>query len=112
MSKSFRRKADAEKWLVLEEGDMLAGRWHDPESGTELFSVYCEKWMEERSPTVARKTDYNTEAAQFCQSVTVESHGDLRRRKRRWWATEVAGAYGIPMSSSTCPNPPVRSLAL
>jgi integrase len=63
MSKSFRRKADAEKWLVLEEGDLLAGRWHDPESGAELFSRYCEKWMQQRSPTVARKTDYNTEAA-------------------------------------------------
>jgi hypothetical protein len=25
MSKSFRRKADAEKWLLLEEGDVLAG---------------------------------------------------------------------------------------
>lgn len=54
ISKSFRRKADAEKWLLLEEGDVLAGRWHDPQSGTELFSDYCEKWMEERSPTVAR----------------------------------------------------------
>jgi integrase len=63
ISKSFRRKADAEKWLLLEEGDVLAGRWHDPQSGTELFSVYCEKWLEERSPTVGRKTDYNTEAA-------------------------------------------------
>ena len=63
VSQSFRRKADAEKWLLLEEGDVLAGRWHDPRSGTELFSDYCEKWMEQRSPTVARKTDYNTEAA-------------------------------------------------
>ena len=63
ISKSFRRKADAEKWLLLEEGDVLAGRWHDPQSGTELFSDYCEKWLQERSPTVARKTDYNTEAA-------------------------------------------------
>ncbi|HEX6299214.1 MAG TPA: N-terminal phage integrase SAM-like domain-containing protein, partial [Acidimicrobiia bacterium] len=63
ISKSFRRKADAEKWLLLEEGDVLAGRWHDPQSGTELFSRYCEKWMKQRSPTVARKTDYNTEAA-------------------------------------------------
>lgn len=63
VSQSFRRKADAEKWLLLEEGDVLAGRWHDPRSGTELFSEYCERWLEERSPTVATKTDYNTEAA-------------------------------------------------
>ena len=53
--KSFRRKVDAEKWLLLGEGDVLAGRWHDPQSGTELFSVYCEKWLEETSPTVGRK---------------------------------------------------------
>lgn len=33
MSKSFRRTADAEKWLLLEAGDVLAGRWHDPEAG-------------------------------------------------------------------------------
>ena len=63
ISKSFRRKADAERWLLLEEGDVLAGRWHDPQSGTELFSEYCERWLAERSPTVASKTDYNTEAA-------------------------------------------------
>ncbi|MFP4074852.1 MAG: phage integrase central domain-containing protein, partial [Actinomycetota bacterium] len=63
VSQSFRRKADAEKWLLLEEGDVLAGRWHDPRSGTELFSEYCERWLEERSPMVATKTDYNIEAA-------------------------------------------------
>jgi ribosomal protein L34 len=53
ISKSFRRKGDAEKWLLLEEGDVLAGRWHDPRSGTELFSGYCEKWLEGRSPNRA-----------------------------------------------------------
>lgn len=63
VSQSFRRKVEAEKWLLLEEGDALAGRWHDPASGTELFSDYCRNWLEGRAPTVAEKTHYNTEAA-------------------------------------------------
>jgi hypothetical protein len=65
IAKSFRRKVDAERWLVLEEGDVLAGRWHDPASGSELFSDFCQKWLEGRSPTVARKTQYDTEIPAF-----------------------------------------------
>lgn len=49
---------DAERWLLLEEGDVLAGRWHDPASGSELISDFCQKWLEGRSPTVASKTEY------------------------------------------------------
>ena len=61
ISKSFRRKVDAERWLLLEEGDVLAGRWHDPSLGAEPFAHYCEKWLEGRRPLVAEKTGYNTE---------------------------------------------------
>ncbi len=39
----------------------MAGRWHDPSLGAELFSQYCEKWLEGRRPTVAEKTGYNTD---------------------------------------------------
>jgi hypothetical protein len=83
VSKSFRRKADAEKWLLLEEGDVLAGRWHDPRSGTELFSDYCEKWLEEWSPTVGSKTDYNAEAALRGRILPVFGSQRLRQIKTK-----------------------------
>jgi integrase len=92
ISKSFRRKADAEKWLLLEEGDVLAGRWHDPRSGTELFSGYCEKWLEGRSPAVARKTDYNTEAALRGRILPVFGNKTLKQittKDIREWLTSL-----------------------
>jgi len=79
ISKSFRRKVDAERWLLLEEGDVLAGRWHDPASGTELFSRYCEKWLVGRRPTVAGKTDYNTET--LVRGRIIPAFGDKELRQ-------------------------------
>ena len=79
ISKSFRRKAEAEKWLLLEEGDVLAGRWHDPQSGAELFSVYCEKWLGARSPAVAKKTSYNTEV--MVRGRIIPAFGDRRLKE-------------------------------
>lgn len=79
ISKSFRRKVDAERWLLLEEGDVLAGRWHDPRSGAELFSDYCERWLEGRSPQVAGKTDYNTRV--LLRGRIVPAFGDKRLKQ-------------------------------
>ena len=28
----------------------MAGHWHDPRSGTEFASDYCEKWLEQEGP--------------------------------------------------------------
>lgn len=78
-SKSFRRKVDAERWLLLEEGDVLSGRWHDPASGTELFSEYCEKWLEARAPAVADKTSYNTEV--LVKGRIIPTFGDQRLKQ-------------------------------
>jgi integrase len=104
ISKSFRRKADAEKWLLLEEGDVLAGRWHDPRSGTEVFSGYCEKWLEERSPTVARKTDYNTEAALRGRILPVFGNRTLKQittKEIREWLTSLLAEGLSPATVKT-----------
>jgi integrase len=70
---------DAERWLLLEEGDVLAGRWHDPASGTELFSLYCEKWLDGRRPTVAGKTEYNTKT--LVRGRIIPAFGDKELRQ-------------------------------
>jgi hypothetical protein len=45
-SKSFRRKVDAEKWLTLEEGTAIKGKWVDPAAGTISYGEWAELWLE------------------------------------------------------------------
>ena len=94
VSNSFRRKTDAEKWLLLEEGDVLAGRWHDPRSGTELFSDYCVNWLEEWSRTVGSKTNYNAETALRGRILPVFGNKRLKqittKEVREWLSTLLA----------------------
>jgi integrase len=47
-SKSFRRKVDAERWLLTEENAALAGSWVDPQAGTVLLGEYAESWLKAR----------------------------------------------------------------
>ena len=47
-SKSFRRKVDAERWLLTEENAALTGSWVDPKAGTVLLGEYAEAWLEAR----------------------------------------------------------------
>jgi integrase len=104
ISKSFRRKADAEKWLLLEEGDVLAGRWHDPRAGTELFSEYCEKWLEEWSRTVGSKTDYNAEAALRGRILPVFGNKRLKQittKGIRGWLTSLLAEGLSPATVKT-----------
>jgi integrase len=63
----------------LEEGDVLAGRWHDPASGDELFLDYCERWLEGRASQVAGKTDYNTEV--LLRGRILPAFGDKRLKQ-------------------------------
>ncbi|MGF1617833.1 MAG: site-specific integrase, partial [Acidimicrobiia bacterium] len=47
-SKSFRRKVDAERWLLTEENAALAGSWVDPQAGIVLLGEYAESWLKAR----------------------------------------------------------------
>jgi integrase len=52
---TFARKADASKWLVLTEAEMLNGGWTNPEAGRVPFLDYATAWIDER-PGLRPKT--------------------------------------------------------
>jgi integrase len=60
-SKSFRRKVDAERWLLTEESAALEGSWVDPKAGTILLGEYAESWLQARQD-LAPKTVATYEA--------------------------------------------------
>jgi len=45
ISKTFRRKIDAEKWLRREESKVDRGDWVDPAGGTTVFAEVSESWF-------------------------------------------------------------------
>ncbi|MGH3218637.1 MAG: tyrosine-type recombinase/integrase [Streptosporangiaceae bacterium] len=48
-SKSFKRKSDAERWLVYQRSLMAQGDWTDPARGRITFGEYAEAWLESRA---------------------------------------------------------------
>jgi hypothetical protein len=52
---TFARKANASRWLVLTEAELLNGGWTDPEAGRVPFLAYAATWIGER-PGLRPKT--------------------------------------------------------
>jgi integrase len=48
-SKTFARKADAERWLSRERSLMAQGDWTDPALGRILFGEYANAWLDNRT---------------------------------------------------------------
>ena len=48
-SKSFKRKGDAERWLMQQRSLMAQGDWTDPAHGRITFGEYAEAWLESRA---------------------------------------------------------------
>ena len=48
-SKSFKRKSDAERWLMQQRSLMARGDWTDPAHGRITFGEYAEAWLEPRT---------------------------------------------------------------
>jgi integrase len=48
-NKSFRRKSDAERWLVQQRSLMAQGDWTDPAHGRITFGEYAEAWLDSRA---------------------------------------------------------------
>ena len=43
-SRTFERKADAERWLSTQAADVLRGDWTDPKLGRMTFREWVERW--------------------------------------------------------------------
>lgn len=46
--RTFERKRDAERWLVLKEAEIRKGDWINPDAGKVPFSEYAEAWINDR----------------------------------------------------------------
>jgi integrase len=44
-SKTFARKADADRWLVTQEADKARGAWVDPALGRVTFASWAQEWL-------------------------------------------------------------------
>jgi integrase len=61
-TKRFQRKADAEKWLHVNEADIVKGEWIDPTASQLRFAEWAEEWkgttVDLRPSTRVRDLDY------------------------------------------------------
>jgi Phage integrase, N-terminal SAM-like domain len=48
-NKTFRRRADAERWLVQQRSLMTHGGWTDPAHGRITFGEYALAWLDSRT---------------------------------------------------------------
>jgi integrase len=57
-SRTFKRRADADRWLTLTEADLARGTWHDPRLGRRSFASWAEEYfrgaVHKRATTLAR----------------------------------------------------------
>ena len=76
------------------------------EGRVDATSVYCEKWLEEGSPTVGRKTDYNTEAALRGRILPVFGGKRLKqlttKEIREWLTSLLADGVKAPTVRPRC----------
>ena len=58
-TKSFRVKADAERWLDTQGADIARGQWVDPSAGKVTFRAYAEQWrsVQVHRPTTAAQVE-------------------------------------------------------
>lgn len=60
-ARTFKKKADAERFLVEQEHTKLTGAYVDPSAGRVTFAVYAERWraMQVHRPTTAAQVEGN-----------------------------------------------------
>jgi integrase len=58
-TKTFRVKADAERWLDTQGADIARGQWIDPSAGKVTFRAYAEQWrtVQVHRPTTASQIE-------------------------------------------------------
>lgn len=61
LSRTFERRADAERFLALTEADKAQGAWIDPVAGRTLFGAYAHQWQQSQvhRGTTADQVDSN-----------------------------------------------------
>ncbi|MPZ52885.1 MAG: tyrosine-type recombinase/integrase [Acidimicrobiia bacterium] len=90
-SRSFTRKADAEKWLRQEESKADRGEWVDPTAGAIPYAEWGEKWLAGLH-SIEPKTRANYESLLRSRVLPTFADTELRRistARLREWVTEM-----------------------
>jgi len=103
---TFERKAQAERWLIQKEAEVLAGEWTNPDAGDVPFRAYADEWMRERHLRPKTRQLYEGLLRLHLYSTFGNMPvGDIRERHVRTWrarmlddgpgASTVAKAYRL-----------------
>ncbi|HZD24540.1 MAG TPA: tyrosine-type recombinase/integrase [Acidimicrobiia bacterium] len=96
VSKTFRRKIDAQRWLDEVTADLVTGRYVDPRAGTVKLRKYAALWLE--SQTFDGSTREGTERRLRLHILPVLGDLELRRIKPSTVQSWLAGVDGAPSS--------------
>jgi integrase len=99
---TYERKGDADKALVLIEGQLTSGDWTDPDRGKVKLSDYASAWITERPGLRPRTTDLY----RWLLRKHIEPHlggvpvGKLSTRMvREWRATLLASGVSVSVTA-------------
>jgi integrase len=101
-TETYERKSDADKALVIVEGQMISGEWTDPERGKIKLGDYAETWIAERPGLRPRTIDLyrwllKKHIAPYLGGVPV---GKMSARLvREWRATLLANGVSVSMAA-------------
>lgn len=96
VSKSFRRKIDAQRWLDETTADLMLGKYVDPRAGTVKLRDYAAGWLE--SQTFDWSTYEGTERRLRLHVLPVLGDLELRNIKPSTVQSWLAGVDGAPSS--------------
>jgi integrase len=92
LSKTFKRRIDAERWLRAEEGRADRGEWVDPTAGAVRYSHWAEAWLTGLH-SIGPKTRHGYES--LVRSRVLPTFGEVELRQIstasvRAWVAEMA----------------------
>ncbi len=87
---TFDSKASADRWLTLQEAEIIRGDWMNPDAGRVNFGKYAATWIEER-PGLRPKTIELYRyllRCHLCPTFGSMLVGDIREPRVRRWRKE------------------------
>jgi hypothetical protein len=99
-SKRFAKRADAEKWVKANEGDVVRGAWVDPKAGEVTLRDYANNWLDQRP-------DLRTTTAKKYPRSPGPPHPAAARQHHPRQAVPVP-VSGPELEGRTCRSPPLH----
>lgn len=96
VSKAFKRKVDADRWLAAQETDRDRGIWADPRSGKATFAEQAERWRDGRHglrPTTLARDEQILKTLVLPAFADRQLSGITSEQVEKWIAGLVAKGY-------------------